>query len=319
MSFHRVNAPGKLMIAGEYAVLFGYSAIVVAVDKRAQCHFSSGESLDLRSNIQDHALFDSCFLACRQLGIEPLVGQYVLDTSSFFNGDRKLGLGSSAAAIVALCKQIMTQRGLFDTEVLLRVSQRAHRIFSHRSGSGADIAASVCGGIISYQNLDREPRIDRVPDRALFDELLFIDTKRPQKTSSFVAQVMAFARENKKVMDRLCQRSEDIVDRLLALKNDQDSCMGLMEESFHLLKDLGQKASVDIVSQEHREIHALAYDCGGSAKPSGAGGGDIALALIPKARRANFRSSMVRLGYDILPLHLCGEQGSSHPSHVPLT
>jgi hypothetical protein len=37
-----VSAPGKMMIAGEYAVLHGAEALVAAVDRRAFARFRSG-------------------------------------------------------------------------------------------------------------------------------------------------------------------------------------------------------------------------------------------------------------------------------------
>ncbi|HKU42775.1 MAG TPA: hypothetical protein VJR89_31670, partial [Polyangiales bacterium] len=36
-----VSAPGKMMIAGEYAVLHGSEALVAAVDRRALARFAS--------------------------------------------------------------------------------------------------------------------------------------------------------------------------------------------------------------------------------------------------------------------------------------
>ena len=44
-----IHAPGKLMVAGEYAVLDGAPAVVLAVDRGVQCRISPGEDLQIET------------------------------------------------------------------------------------------------------------------------------------------------------------------------------------------------------------------------------------------------------------------------------
>src|SRR4051812_23142786 len=80
-----VLAPGKLVLSGAYAVLDGAAAIVVAVDRHARA--GTRERAPTRSPE---------LLAAFGEGPAP-----ICDTSSMRENGKKLGLGSSAAALVA--------------------------------------------------------------------------------------------------------------------------------------------------------------------------------------------------------------------------
>ena len=120
----RVLAPGKLVLTGAYAVLDGAPAIVAAVDR--------------------YALADDRGAAASHVDVSAL------------HDDRgqKLGLGSSAASIVATLglrahgrgedlRSAPARAGIF------RAAREAHAK-EQNGGSGVDIAASVFGGILRY-------------------------------------------------------------------------------------------------------------------------------------------------------------------------
>ena len=117
-----VTAPGKVVLFGEYAVLTGAPAAVMAVDAYAavnlaashndQWHFSSdgfvstphssngrdlpgGASAGFTTAVLEHWGYASL----KELGQAPL--QIHTDTTAFYQQQQKLGLGSSAAACTA--------------------------------------------------------------------------------------------------------------------------------------------------------------------------------------------------------------------------
>ncbi|NIW23351.1 MAG: hypothetical protein GWN29_01640, partial [Gammaproteobacteria bacterium] len=110
----RARAPGKLVVLGEYAVLAGGPALVMAVDRYCiadlaasdddVCHLST---IAGQTNERSFALGASSGAAIVDTVLEqrgmssgtPWKGR--LDSSALFVGARKLGLGSSAAALVA--------------------------------------------------------------------------------------------------------------------------------------------------------------------------------------------------------------------------
>ena len=178
----RVQAPGKLFIAGEYAVVEpGEPAVLVAVDRYVTVELSESHDRGRISSEQygrlpvvwtreddrvvadqDHRPFDYVFSAVTTL--EQLVAERRL-TPRFYDirisselddvSGRKFGLGSSAAVTVATVRALDEFYGLglgpverFKLALLatVRVSPNA---------SGGDIAACTFGGWIAYSAPDR--------------------------------------------------------------------------------------------------------------------------------------------------------------------
>ena len=68
---------------------------------------------------------------------------------------------------------------------------------------------------------------------------------------------------------------------------------------------LGQAAGAPIVTDALRQTASLAADHGGGAKPSGAGGGDVALAFFAdRAGAGSFRKALLRTELALLPLRM---------------
>ncbi len=187
----RASAPGKLVLLGEYAVLNGAPAVVLAVDRRARVEIvpsgrthslleapavapesiafhcdDAGEVLwqDLprrdaeRLGLVAHVLRE---LRDRNLFLYTTVTPFrlALDTSRFFQHSKgaghKLGFGSSAALTVALCSALTAYAGRTarprNHATWLPILLSIHRRFQEGRGSGLDVAASLTGGVISYR------------------------------------------------------------------------------------------------------------------------------------------------------------------------
>ncbi len=172
----RASAPGKAVIAGEYAVLAGAPAISMALNRRARVRIQEIEEsshcvsapgylegsfrfsatpdagivwLDELPSANAFALFEA---AWKQSAMTPRSGlSIVLDTTEFFDAasGSKLGLGSSAALAVALAAALANlQSGPVAIDSL---AASAHQEFQHGGGSGIDIATAVHGGVIEFQ------------------------------------------------------------------------------------------------------------------------------------------------------------------------
>jgi len=186
-----LSAPGKLVLLGEYAVLHGAPAVVMAVDRRARvelapssdelwsvtappltiealpCSLAADGSVDWRGAPGDAShrpeLFERLIgsMAAAGLldprGLSPAVA--TLDTRALFEdgagGGTKLGLGSSAALTVALASALARWGG---REELLAEPSRwlgalvgLHRELQGGRGSGVDLAASLLGGVVSFR------------------------------------------------------------------------------------------------------------------------------------------------------------------------
>jgi phosphomevalonate kinase len=185
----RASAPGKLVLLGEYAVLLGHPAAVMAVDRRALVElrparegrftvrtfgFSGpGAAFELdrggrpRWIVTDaaerFALVDAVVSSLAAAGlIRPAAvvpAEIVLDSRAFFQvgrgGSVKLGLGSSAALTAGLTEALLAWLGV-DRAAAPAADRLGRLIAIHREvqggrGSGIDLAACALGGVLRYR------------------------------------------------------------------------------------------------------------------------------------------------------------------------
>lgn len=178
-----IKTPGKLMIAGEYAVLEPYQpSIVTAVDRFI--HTTLEESQEYLLSLHDfnlinlpwkfeqqriHFQFENEKLAFvqnamlvtlqyaqeKQFALKPVhihVKSELQDKSGI-----KYGLGSSAAVSVSVVQGLLTYLlpEQPSSELVFKLAAIAH-VTTQGSGSGADIAASAYGGMLQYASFQAE-------------------------------------------------------------------------------------------------------------------------------------------------------------------
>ena len=180
------RAPGKLYIAGEYAVVEpGHRAVLVAVDRFitlriTPCSPAGGYAGTIRSQLYDTGSRpwrhrpqdglaeavggDDDYVISAIRVVEALVaegggrlGSFNLGISSELDeaDGRKLGLGSSAAVTVATVRAVAGFYGLsLDDSRVYKLAMLASDAVQP-IGSGGDIAASAMTGWVAYTSPDR--------------------------------------------------------------------------------------------------------------------------------------------------------------------
>ncbi|WP_017473562.1 phosphomevalonate kinase [Amphibacillus jilinensis] len=176
---YTVRAPGKLFVAGEYAITEHQSeGIVVAVDRYLtvdiQSHRSNRLDLpqlgltDLSWKVEDGEVKfskkDKRLVFIKQVieTINDYVGElptvHIFITSELDKrSGTKYGLGSSAALSVALVSALLlyTDEKHADRLTIFKLASIAH-FKAQGNGSCADIAASTYGGWLNYRTFDKE-------------------------------------------------------------------------------------------------------------------------------------------------------------------
>ena len=272
-----ISAPGKLVLAGEYAVLEGHPGLVMAVNRRVKLmpsqHLTHSRLWDAVSN-------NSC---------EP---RFKIDSSSLYEGSRKLGLGSSAAAAVCMAAYLKAPD-------IYQTAFEGHRRFSGGLGSGIDVAASYYGGLLRFQSGQATQL------KPIFDtqSLLCVFTKKSQNTRVFLTQVLDYkSREPEdyaKLMADLGALSPEW-ESVYTGKSQEIS--RLVQANLALLAKLAQKAKITLLTPEQTRIALECSKYDAVSKPSGAGGGDITLCYVPSENRAALSEALCQLGF--LPLDL---------------
>lgn len=176
-----VSAPGKLYIAGEYAVVEpGHPAIIVAVDQFITVSLEQTKNVGSITSFQygnlpilwkrnnDQLILDKrenpfhYILAAitltekyaKELNKELFFFSLTIDSELDSSNGRKYGLGSSAAVTVATVKALCQFYELEDTdELVFKLAALAH-LSVKSNGSCGDVAASVYGGWIAFTTFD---------------------------------------------------------------------------------------------------------------------------------------------------------------------
>ena len=159
---YKVSAPGSLMLFGEHAVLQRKHALVGAIDKRITVELIPRDDRVIKINSDTLGEFE---LTLEQFEIkEPF--QFVLQAinqlrdklASGFNlqinseFSHQVGLGSSAAVTVATLAALKIWLEQKDPD-LMQLFFAAKEVINlvQGVGSGADVAASVFGGVVAYR------------------------------------------------------------------------------------------------------------------------------------------------------------------------
>ncbi|MDT8719296.1 phosphomevalonate kinase [Clostridium sp. 19966] len=179
-SSYNIKVPGKLMIAGEYAVLEpNHKAVVIAVNRYIHAIIEPSEKnrifipqlglMNIAWEINDGKVkfnVDDCrlnFIANSISAVHQYLEEQMVKPMPFKimirselddpSTGKKYGLGSSAAIVVSVVTAILRlnrrKNEAPSLDEIFKLSAIAH-IKTQNTGSGADIAASVYGGWLQY-------------------------------------------------------------------------------------------------------------------------------------------------------------------------
>jgi phosphomevalonate kinase len=307
------RAPGKAVVLGEYAVLDGAPALVLAVDRYAEAAIAPSDDADchLRTYAPDAesrrfgpgqpsgaALIDAV-----TGGSAAAAWRAAVDSRAFFAAGEKLGLGSSAAVLCAWAAAFRRYEGAPTPDVAELIG--LHRAFQGGRGSGIDVAASVFGGALVFRAAGSgAPQISsvRLPNSVGFAGIF---AGRSASTPELVAHYRAWREARPAEAAAVLGRLQSLAERGCGAAVGEDA-VGLIEaiaDYGRALQNLGEAIGAEIVTAEHRQIGDHAVRHGVAYKVSGAGGGDlgIACALDADALQA-FKQSVASHGFRVIDL-----------------
>jgi len=318
-----ISAPGKLMLFGEHAVVYGEPCLVTAVDSRLQVTVAPSEneqviietpeSKDTRFveaaiqvfnarmlNLSSPTLIGdpgSNSLDSRLRGNDKGVRGIKISTISPFSG--KFGFGSSSAVTVATLKALSAY---FDTPVSSKeLFDLSFQVISQVQGvgSGFDVAAASFGGTLYFKKggVAIEPMSVDWKNIALVIGYSGVKSN----TVDLVKQVARLREQDKQNFDRL-MRSIGIVvtEAKVALLHKNWIRLGeLMNVNQEYLRKLG--VSTEILEQP---IHAALKAGAFGAKLSGAGGGDCMIALVDLPHKTAVEHAITQAGGTIIPVSI---------------
>ncbi len=300
------SAPGKLVLMGDHAAVYGYPCLVTTVDLRFSVTIQTHntpiveiDTPDLRAQDKVYQVALDALDAQNQREtafVEAALKQFIqhFPTQNGFkivtDGPRiTYGLGSSSAitaaalAAAAYLQNIsLTPRELFDLAY-------AAILDVQRTGSGVDLAAAVYGGTLYYVNKGE------VIEPLSTGELPLVIGYSGSKvsTTNLIGQVAELRARQPQLMDPLLTMLGELASegRQAVLQADWHTFGDLMNIHQGILDSFGVN-TLPLAQLIFAAREAGAY----GAKLSGAGGGDCMFAIAPETRRPAVESAIEQAG-----------------------
>jgi phosphomevalonate kinase len=279
-------APGKLFVLGEWSVLRGAPAVLIAAPggQRGRAVLSPGAAqFDyLCPSLAGAAKIDvvgETELAC-QAAFGALPGRLALsvEPEGLDHHGTKLGFGSSASVAALIAHAWARACDVEDLVSIRAAAMAGHRRAQGGRGSGADVALSATFAGRETRGLSLVYRGSSAVEVLEAEVPVLVTAVWTGRSADSRELMDGVSRSDgaEGVLARLARVSE--VGAQAWLRGDGSAVLRHARRAGELLRELGDVANVPIVTDEHNAIAAIASDqvvC----KPSGAGGGDMALLM----------------------------------------
>ncbi|MGE0064242.1 MAG: mevalonate kinase [Methanobacteriales archaeon] len=301
----KASAPGKAILFGEHAVVYGKPAIALAIDKRATITIKESHRDYTRIKSDD---LDLEAILSPETGLKLKKGEmgilnYILKALEFYHDSTPIniklkisipigaGLGSSAAVTVATIAALDNYHKRKST--LPSIARRAHRVELEVQGAASplDTSISTHGGLIY---LDKE-KIEQI--KGDLKDSLVIGYTRSEETAKMVKLVKERMERHPQIMNLIMDAIAHITRKARkALKSDDKECLGeLMNINQGLLDAIGVNSkSLSEMIYTSREAGAL------GSKITGAGGGGSIIAYSHPDRTDQILESLTARGYNAM-------------------
>lgn len=304
---------------------FSVSAPDVGIEKIG---FSvQNKSIFLEREIPELVFFESAFntfLHYTDMGnVKPIEVHISSSISGKGGVHEKIGFGSSAALTVSLIAVLASHYGYsLGQEILYKLSYTAHYAAQRGKGSGFDIAASVYGGHVSYimPEIEKIPIVDGFWDvNVLWQELKIEKIDIPYQkiligysgkgssTGALIGLVREFKEKNSEyfvnIMNELDARVLESINHMKM--KECEHAMISVKAIRSLFTELQFESNIEFETPRIKKMCDLAESLGGSAKFSGAGGGDSVIAFAcTDDQFKKIQKSWENLGVDVIDVCL---------------
>ncbi|MEM9242681.1 MAG: mevalonate kinase [Pseudomonadota bacterium] len=278
----KTSAPGSAMLMGEHAVVYGHPAIVCALDCVINVELSPRKDREINIYSDQlgkyHTDLDTISIAAPFSFVLASIEFFKAQLSNGFDLSirtefaHNLGLGSSAAVTVAMMAAINRLLARTITPIALLEQARTVVRRVQGMGSGADVAASVFGGMIYYH-----PRSLSIKQAEHFPELSLLYSGSKTPTADVVKKLADEAKKYPERYDAMYTQIATLVEKAWSamIARDWHSLAEQMGAQQALMEKLAlSNAWLDGLLLQLRQMPGIL-----AAKLSGAGLGDCFITL----------------------------------------
>lgn len=308
------QAPGKLVLLGEYAVLEGGPAWVAAVERYVRAEARPGaprlrvlapEAREIPLAYTGHrwAAAPGWEIAAAALtaAFGDAVSDITVDSRDFFvagdKGPAKAGFGSSSAVVAALLA--LGKYAGASVDALYEAAREVHHVAQGRLGSGVDIAAAVFGGAFVFRNARREEALAIPGDLAIIPVWLGASASTPLLVGRVLEWKNAARDEYEALMQAMTTTAGIGLEYLR--QGDTGGFIEAAGDYGRRMSQLGRSAGIPVYTPLMDDLAGLVSGRG-AFKPSGAGGGDVGLVFTEAERADEVRAMVAKAGFTLLDL-----------------
>ncbi len=298
------SAPGKLILSGEHAVVYGKPALICALDMRLRFtlkHTQRSWGINKQTRVIVERTHE--FLRRRKIAFDPAAA---FATSIHSDIPAGRNLGSSAALSVAASAAFLhfyTSR----EPAKDMINALAYELEKHFHGkpSGADNSTSCFGGLVYYRKefefLKNISALSMKIPQNILDHLLIINSgKSAESTAEMVAMVGKRYNENSSRMEAAMSDIERATKKMtLAIAGENPHMfVEAIEQNQRQLETLGVVSPTTIQLLQSLDTHGVGKVTGGGGATRGSGN-ILFFAQDPDKTKSHLQSQNI----SFLPLH----------------
>jgi mevalonate kinase len=311
---HSAEAPTKIILSGEHSVVYGYPAIVLAVEPkvRAEARLTGDAVVRVSSShlgVAEYDFVSGGFKGEPRLLPALEVVRSVLETCGCRSGltaetfgevPVAAGMGSSASAFVSTALATFRAAGVDPSKGQLFDAAMVGEKMVHGRPSGIDVEIAISGGAMRYVKGGDSRRIGIDADLPLLVINTGLERSTGDMVEKFRSNLESGGEEKRRLLDTMGSITENIEVALGGM--DLDIIGHLMTANHCVLSSFG----VSVPALDSIVAQSIIAGATG-AKLTGAGGGGSAIALARPDLMSKIVDRMDQIGFKSFPAKLSQE------------